>query len=102
MKKLFFLVVIFLSISSPSKSQDWIRTFTAGTWVDVVWVIETYDKGYLILDNENPPGFLWLIKTDINGNKIWEKRIGAGNYQIRFWNIEQTTDGGYILTGGFN
>ena len=90
-----------LGLTFQLRSQNWVKTFTDGSWVDVVWVIETYDKGYLILDNENPPGYLWLIKTDINGNKLWDKKIGTGQNQIRFDNIEQTSDGGYILAGDF-
>ena len=65
---------------------------------DVTWVIETYDKGYLILDNSH--NYLWLIKTDINGYKLWGKRIGQGQYHMGFWNIEETMDHGYILCGG--
>ena len=96
------MVFFTLLIYSYTKSQDWVRTFTDGKFVDVTWVIETYDKGYLILDNENPPGYVWLIKTDINGIKLWEKRIGQGQYHIRFLNIEETADFGYVLGGGMS
>jgi len=102
MRKICLLVFCFLFICSQSKSQDWVRMFTDGNFVDVPWMIETYDKGYLLLDNENPSGYLWLIKTDINGYKLWEKRIGTGQNHIRFWNIEETMDNGYILGGGCN
>ncbi len=102
MKKKFLLIFISLLICSSSKSQDWVRMFTDGKFVDVTWVIETYDKGYLVLDNENPSGYIWLIKTDINGNKLWQKRIDNGQSHIRFGNIEETLDNGYILAGGFS
>jgi hypothetical protein len=80
-------------------SQDWIKSFTDGNSAHPRWVIETYDKGYLLLDNEDV--YSWIIKTDINGNKLWEKRIGTGQNHIYLWNIEQTLDGGYILAGAF-
>ena len=102
MKKFSISLSFYLLFISHIFSQNWIKTFTDGGWVDVTWVIETYDKGYLILDNENPPGYLWLIKTDINGNKLWEKKIGTGQNHIRFDNIEQTSDGGLVLAGDFN
>jgi hypothetical protein len=93
---LFFLEMI----SVIGFSQDWIKSFTNGGYAHPRWVIETYDKGYIILDNENV--YSWIIKTDINGNKLWEKRIGTGQNHIYFWNIEETIDNGYILAGGFS
>ena len=96
-----YLVVFYILLSYfQSKSQDWIRIYGNNMIAAVTWVIETYDKGYLILDNSHQ--YLWLIKTDINGYKLWEKWIGTGQNHIRFWNIEQTFDGGYILAGAFS
>ncbi len=100
MRKIFLLIGSILLIYSPSKSQDWIRVFTDGNFVQLSWVIETYDKGYLLVDNETV--FSWLIKTDINGNKLWEKRVGDGQHHIYFENVEQTSDNGIILGGGFS
>ncbi len=61
-------------------------------------IIEAYDKGYLILGSY--PQFSWLIKTDINGNVLWEKIIDnypreAATAQA----IEVTADGGILLCG---
>jgi hypothetical protein len=92
---LFFILLINLHVSA----QDWIKSFTDGDFARPFWLIETYDKGYIILDNENV--YSWVIKTDINGNKLWDKRIGTGQDHIFLWNIEQTIDGGSILSGGF-
>jgi hypothetical protein len=61
-------------------------------------VIETYDKGYLILGRY--PNFSWLIKTDINGNSLWEKIID--NYPRELPTaqaIEATSDGGTLVCG---
>jgi len=43
------------------------------------WVIEDYDKGYIILGDAKNSTYGWLIKTDINGYVIWNKKIGTGN-----------------------
>ncbi len=41
----------------------------------------------------------WVVKTDANGIKQWDKRFG-GNYQDYLSSLQQTTDGGYIVGGG--
>jgi hypothetical protein len=99
MIRIFLLISFALLGCLQSNSQDWIRIYGNNMLADVPWVIETYDKGYLILDNSHQ--YLWLIKTDINGYKLWEKWIGDGASGIRFFNIEETPDNGYILAGGF-
>jgi hypothetical protein len=45
-------------------------------------------------------GFLdvWVVKSDINGDVIWDKLLG-GNNDEEALSIQQTTDGGYILAG---
>jgi hypothetical protein len=100
MRKSLLIVIFILLNNLPVNAQDWIRIYGNNMIADVSWVIETYDKGYLILDNSHD--YLWLIKTDINGYKLWEKWIGTGQNHIRFGNIEETLDYGYILAGGFS
>jgi hypothetical protein len=48
-------------------------------------------KGTIILGKR----YLCLIKTDANGNKLWDKTIGEGEAN----SIRQTNDGGFIITG---
>lgn len=40
----------------------------------------------------------WIVKTDAQGNKQWDRRYGGNNYDL-FQSLDLTTDGGYILGG---
>jgi len=84
-------------------AQDWPKIY--GTYKDEYGkkIIECYDKGYFIcgsiLKNAEQFRFGWLIKTDINGNLIWDKKFG--NYQVEnfFTDFDKTNDQGLILCG---
>ncbi len=88
--------------TSFSQKDDWIRVFGGAETNLSADLIETYDKGYLILVNTSPGGNLtisWLIKTDINGEVLWEKKIGDGSTFMGFKDMHATPDGGLVLTG---
>ncbi|MBN2835121.1 MAG: hypothetical protein JXR48_09165 [Candidatus Delongbacteria bacterium] len=62
---------------------------------------QTSDGGFIIaaqtLSFSSSSDF-WLIKTDSNGNKEWDKAFGGTDSEIPYY-VEQTSDGGYIVTG---
>ena len=97
----FLLSVLFLP--AISQNDDWIRVFWEYKNVTSHDLLETYDKGYLILGTIRPDGitetWTWLIKTDINGEVLWEKKIGKLGFVGAFHDIHQTPDGGYVLSG---
>jgi hypothetical protein len=64
----------------------------------------TNDGGYIITGVSSsgpPPVKAWLFKTDSNGNKIWDKLFNVGDFDSgsSASAVQQTNDGGYILTG---
>jgi hypothetical protein len=66
-------------------------------------LIESYDKGYLICGSIDKNAelfkFGWLIKTDINGNVLWDKKFGDFNFENFFIDFDKTDDDGLILCG---
>ncbi len=65
-------------------------------------VIQTLDDGYAIAGFTNSFGIAtdhgWLIKTDSNGNSIWNKTYGGTGYDL-FFALVQVNDGGYAMAG---
>lgn len=101
------VVLVFNFVLSFSQKEDWIKLF-APTLPNIYTtsrdLIETYDKGYLITSVQTNPSSTvykwgWLIKTDINGNILWEKKIGDGEQMLSFTEMVQSPDGGYLLSG---
>jgi hypothetical protein len=62
-------------------------------------VQQTSDGGYIILGKSDANrGDIWLIKTDSNGNKQWDRTIGGSDFD-RGYSVQQTKDGGYVIAG---
>ncbi len=106
-QKTYFIILFLIAFSLPLLSQnEWIREYCDNINCYDFQVIETYDHGYLIgahtmWTNQGLIKDGLLIKTDINGEVLWEKIIGGGAHDYIDGNwIAQTYDGGYILLSG--
>jgi len=81
--------------------QTWIRAF-GGAGKDVGYSVQqTSDGGYIITGwtlGTFGGDDVWLIKTDSYGNKVWDRTFGGAG-QDEGYSVQQTSDGGYIITG---
>jgi hypothetical protein len=101
------------SFSGKIPEEVWNRTF-GGSGDDVgTYIAQTNDGGYIITGYTSSYGVdapyswiikaqyrgdIWLIKTDSEGNKIWDRTFGGLGKDLGFC-VQQTKDNGYIITG---
>ncbi len=98
-------VVVFMFLVQFSFTQDWVQTFPLWPVSNERWLIEDYDKGYMLLLAPITNGnsiYSVIVKTDINGNQLWFKTIGDGTHVFFPSNIEQTIGDGLIVCGMTN
>jgi hypothetical protein len=84
-----------------SFEDGWNRTFGGPDLDWGIFVQQTRDGGYIIVgvtssyaEDDN----VWLIKTDEYGNLEWDKIFFSPGDNWGY-SVDQTTDGGYIITG---
>ena len=90
---------IYLIKTEENGNEQWFQTFGYGEGNSVQ---QTTDGGYIIVGYTFSPGNgngdVYLIKTDENGNEQWSQTFGE-TYIDMGYSVQQTSDGGYIITG---
>jgi hypothetical protein len=93
---------VYLIKTDENGIEQWSQTFegTDDQWGNTVQ--QTSDEGYVIIGGAESFGAgerdVYLIKTDANGDSLWTKTIGGAG-QDEGKSVQQTTDGGYIISG---
>jgi uncharacterized delta-60 repeat protein len=93
---------VFVIKLDSSGNLSWAKTI-GGTNYDYGYSIQqTSDGGYVITGKTSSFGTgeddVFVIKLDSSGNLSWAKTIG-GTDDDRGLSIQQTSDGGYVITG---
>lgn len=96
--------------TDSSGVKQWDMRFGGDNNDEPTCILKTSDEGYLLAgysnsdDNgdktQNNRGSFdyWIVKTDANGVKQWDKRFGGAGWD-RLYTAVQTDDGGYLLGG---
>ena len=97
-----FLLLNSIIAQEISVDTVWTKTF-GGIHSEFGYSVQqTTDGGYIIggltQSFGNGSSDVWLIKTDANGDSSWTKTFGGSGHDIGE-SVQQTTDGGYIITG---
>ncbi len=100
------LIVTFLTAVMCLMGQGWPRIIADSINSQYFDLDEDYDNGILITGTIHGNPYVhrygWIIKTDVNGNVLWDKRFGDGTYMVCFSSLYKTFDGGMIISGSTN
>jgi hypothetical protein len=82
--------------------MQWNKAYGGTGWDEAYALVQTGDSGYALAGYTTSFAIgyfdFWLVKTDANGNALWNKTYGTmGSDKAQA--LVQTTDGGYALAG---
>ena len=93
---------VYLVKTDVNGNEQWSQMFGGINFDEGKCVQQTNDDGYIVSghtwDLGNSFSDILLLKIDSNGNQQWNKSIGGLNYDVAEF-VQQTNDGGYIITG---
>ncbi|MDD5528985.1 MAG: T9SS type A sorting domain-containing protein [bacterium] len=82
--------------------NTWAKTFGADSFEYGHSVQQTSDTGYVVVGTTYSYGAgkkdIWLIKTNPSGDTLWTRTFG-GSEEEDGREVQQTSDGGYIIIG---
>jgi len=83
----------------PNGDVQWQKTYEEPDADEAYSIQQTVDRGYIVAGLRGIVGVqdIWVLKLDPNGNVQWQKTYHSNSTVTA---IQQTADGGYIVTGG--
>jgi len=111
MKPAYAFNLAFLAFAATAFTQpqlEWSKPYGGSEFDHFYAFRQTTDGGYIAaglsysvggeVTNQLGEGDFWIIKTDADGEVIWQKFYGGTKTDIPYA-IQQTTDGGYVVAG---
>jgi outer membrane protein assembly factor BamB len=95
---------VYLIKTNSGGDTLWTRTY-GGTNVDGGYSVQqTQDGGYIVAGETYSFGNgsqVYLVKTNSGGDTLWTRTYGGTDDDCGS-SVKQTTDGGYVVAGGYN
>jgi len=90
------------NVRGAEGDEIWSETYGGGEADRGRYVQETSDGGFIITGDTSSYGEgqldVWLVKTNDTGKKEWDVTFGGTDDDLAYW-VQETSDGGFIITG---
>jgi len=88
-------------------NQQWNKTYDGRGWDNPRAVVQTSDEGYALFGDTaygelGPDVDFWLVRTDENGNQLWNRTYGGTGDEWGAFNLVWKNNEGYAFAGRTN